>query len=264
MGKFSLENVFSGLPGPSDLDLDFNPVGLLKDGVQFNPSRISSILPESLDFSDPFESSTSILDKLPLSRGFDIPAPRDILGMDFHSSFLKNPLSSDGILSGSFGDSFGFMSNLLSGPETLTSYGLFGGAEEVGGILGHLSSPVGGLFSHIGDIGGPLGGILGSVGNWLGPLGGIAGGLFGRGHEGVGGMLSSLAGGFAFGGPLGAGVAVLMNLGLDKLVGKVFGGVANAFGEVGGLLGRGVKELGGAIGGGIKAIGGGIKKLFGF
>lgn len=264
MSRFSLENVFSGLPGPSDLDIDFNPVGLLKDGVQFNPSRISSVLPESLDFSDPFESSTSILDRLPLSRGFDLPLPGDIPGMDFHSSFMTNPLRADGILSGNFGDSFGFMSNLLSGPEALVRHGLFGGAEEVGGILGHLSSPVKGLFNHMGDVGGPLGGILGSVGNWLGPLGGIAGGLFGRRHEGVGGMLSSLAGGFALGGPLGAGVAALMNLGLDKLVGKVIGGVADAFGEVGGLLGKGVKGLAGAIGGGIKAIGGGIKKLFGF
>ncbi|HNB21440.1 MAG TPA: hypothetical protein PKZ32_03440 [Candidatus Melainabacteria bacterium] len=264
MSRFTVENFGPDFDIPGAFRTDFDPVGLYKLGVELNSSSMQRIVPESLDFSDPYESLTSFRgDRFQAPRGFDFPSTGDILGLNFHSSFMRNPLSLDGILAGNFGDSFGFMSNLLSRPDNLVSHGLFGGAEGFGGILGHITNPVKGLFNGFGEAG-SFGGILGGLGNWAGPVGGILGGLLGRGQEGVGGMLSSLAGGFAFGGPFGAGVAALMHLGLDKLAGKVLGGVANVIGDFGGLVGHGIKGLTGAIGGGIKAIGGGIKKLFGF
>jgi hypothetical protein len=234
MSKFSLElpNPFSG----ADHDLfDFDPLKLMREASHFQPPGLPRFEPPSLDFSDPFENLPSIKIPRPGDRGFRLP------------SFLDLPsFAEDGFLKGDFGSPLKLMSNLVSGPGKLSDLGLHGGPEIIGGPIGHLLDPVKNLF-NMGDIGSKIGGIFGSVTNFLGPVGGIVGGLFGRGQEGVKGLLSSVASGFSFGGPIGAGIMGLAHItGLDKLAGKALGGIGQA------------------IGGGLKAIGGGIKKLFGF
>lgn len=227
MSKFSLENFLSNPFSGGDNDSpSFDPLGLFKEGASFRPPGFSNFEPSSLDFTSPFE-------KL---RYFDIPSPRDVLGIDF----------GDGMFSGRFGDNLGGLSNLLSSPGRLFDHGLFGGPEEIGGIVGNLVSPVKNLFGRMGDIGsgigGSFGGILGGAMNFMGPAAGIIGGLFGRGQEGVKGLLSSITSGFAFGGPIGAGVMGLANItGLDKLAGKALGGIGKAIGGIGKGIVSGLK-----------------------
>jgi hypothetical protein len=228
MSGFSLENFPLPFSGGDD-DFDFNPLGLFKEASQFRLPGLPSMEPSSLDFGNPFEKITS----------FDVPNPSEILGLNF----------GDGGLGGRFGDSFGNFSNLLSSPGRLFEMGLFGGPEDIGGIIGNFTNPVKNMFSGLGDfggLGGKLGGILGGAMDFLGPASGIIGGLFGRGQEGVKGLISSVMSGFSFGGPIGAGIMGLAHItGLDKLAGKALGGIGKAIGGVG------------------KAIGGGIKKIFG-
>ena len=240
--RFSLElpNPFSG--GDHGLS-DFDPLNLFREATQFKLPGLPHLEPPSLDFSDPFEKLPSIKIPRPGDNGFHLPT--------FHD--LPN-FAEDGFLKGDFGSPLKLMSNLVSGPGKLQELGLHGGPENIGGIMGHLIDPVKNMFGHlgshlgsIGDIGSKIGGIFGSVSNFLGPVGGIVGGLFGRGQEGVKGLLSRVASGFSFGGPIGAGVMGLAHItGLDKLAGKALGGIGHA------------------IGSGIKAIGSGIKNLFGF
>ena len=238
MSKFSLEN----LPNPFSHDhnlLDFNPLNLLREASHFQLPGLPRFEPPSLDFSNPFENLPSL--KIPRhgDNGFHLPSFMDL------PSFAEH-----GFLKGDIGSPFKALSNLISAPGKLADFGLHGGPENIGGIMGHLMDPVKNVFSHlpsIGDIGGKLGGVLGSVSNFLGPIGGVVGGLFGHAQEGVKGLLSSVASGFSFGGPIGAGVMGLAHItGLDKLAGKALGGIGHA------------------IGGGIKAIGSGLKHLFGF
>lgn len=229
MSNFSLEflNPFSG--GGGDL-FDFDPVGLLKEGSQFRPPGLPRIEPSSLNFTSPFENLLS----------FDVPSPREILGINF----------GDGGLSGTFGASFDTFSNLFSRPGKLAELGLFGGHEGIGGIVGNLFDSAKNAFGlgDIGSWGGKISGILGGAMDFLGPAGGILGGLFGH-QDGVKGLLSSVMSGMSFGGPIGAGIMGLAHItGLDKLAGKALGGIGKAIGGVGKAIGSGFKKLGGLFG----------------
>ncbi len=278
MSRLSLESLHFTLP---ELDIDvhnLDPLTLMKEASNFQPPGVGSRLePSSLNFDNVFDKVNMPRpgdSSFHISSPFDVPNPLDALRFtsgdtNFSTAAMKNPLSSDGILSGNFGDAFGHLSNLFSSPDNLTKNGLFGGAEDIGGVLGHITNPVNSLFSSLGDIGGKVGGVLGSIGNFLGPIGGVVGGIMGSGQEGIKGLLSSVASGFSFGGPIGAGVMGLAHItGLDKLAGKAIGGLVDGVKTVGSAIGHGivdgVKTVGSAIGSGISAIGSGLKHLFGF
>jgi len=229
MSGFKLSDVLhSGLPDIHEGNSDFNLLGLARDS--FSPRSFTNFEPPSLSFGNPFEKlglpgmgdgRFSILDRI------DLPSPRDI----FTFSFNRGDMAS-----GFFGDTFNVFSKLQSGPDSLLKFGLHGGVDEVGGILGRLNPA-----NLLGGGEGGLSGLLGGLGTGLPMMKGILGALKGD-----------------FKGALGNGVA--MGLSLLPGVGP-FIGIASAFG-LDKVLGGVAKGIGSAIGGIGKKIGGFFKGLF--
>jgi hypothetical protein len=231
-----------------DARQDFNLLSLT-DRLDFRPGSRSGFEPPSLDFDNIFDrptlrlpgmgdSSFNILDRI------NLPSPRDVLNFGFSGRDTSSSL---------FGDTFNFFSKLQSGPGVLETFGLHGGGEEVGGILGRLNPSNwfggGGERGLSGFVGGGseggLSGMLGGLGTGLPILKGILGALKGD-WKGVAG--NAIAAGLSFVPVVGPFIGIASALGVDKLLGSAAKGIGNA-----------VKSVGKGI---VGAVGGLFKKLF--
>jgi len=231
---------------------DFNLLSLSRGTSNFRPGGLSNFEPPSLDFEDfgnIFEDSPLRLSGMnerilgSLDR-INLPNPRDVIDLGFSERDSSSLL---------FGDTLNFFSKLHSGPDVLQKFGLHGGPEEIGGILGRLnpSNWFGGggadrgLSGLFGGAEGGLSGILGGVGHSMPILKGALSLMKGDWWGAAGSGIAALFSGLPVVGPF-IGIASL--LGVDKLLGTAAKGIGNA-----------VKSIGKGIAG---AVGGFFKKLF--
>lgn len=227
---------------------DFNLVSFT-DKLDFRSGGRSIFEPPSLNFDDfdnifdrsPIrfpgmgDSRFSILDLISL------PNSRDVIDFGFSGRDTSSTF---------FGDTFNFFSKLQSGPDVLQKFGLHGGGEEIGGILGRLnpSSWFGGgdsgLSGFVSGGEGGFSGLLGGLGTGLPIMKGILGALKGDYKGAIG---NAIATGLSFVPGVGPFIGIASALGVDKLLGSAAKGIGSALKSVG-------KGIAGAVGGFFKSI----------